>query len=85
MVVSRRTKNKRGRAANKKFMYDAFSPFSIGPRGCAGKAMAYLEMGLVLVKTFWYLNFERPSGKLDAVGEGYAGNKHGREGNWSFK
>jgi hypothetical protein len=32
-----------------------------------------------LAKTFWYLEFESPtSGKLDSVGEGYAGNKNGR-------
>jgi cytochrome P450 len=64
--------------AQKKVMHDAFSPFSTGPRGCAGKAMAYLEMSLVLAKTFWYLDFERPSGKLDRVGEGDPRNTNGR-------
>lgn len=37
---------------------EALSPFSFGPRGCAGKAMAYLETSLVLAKTLWYFDFE---------------------------
>jgi cytochrome P450 len=38
--------------------HDALAPFSIGSRGCAGKAMAYLETSLVLAKTLWYFDFE---------------------------
>ncbi|KAF2963726.1 hypothetical protein GQX73_g9841 [Xylaria multiplex] len=41
-----------------KTMGDAFMPFSTGPRGCAGKAMAYLELSLVVAKTLWYFDFE---------------------------
>ncbi|KAJ8132386.1 hypothetical protein O1611_g1238 [Lasiodiplodia mahajangana] len=37
---------------------NAFIPFSVGPRGCAGKAMAYLEASLVTAKTLWYFDFE---------------------------
>ncbi|KAI0381178.1 cytochrome P450 [Hypomontagnella monticulosa] len=36
---------------------DAFAPFSLGPRGCAGKAMAYLEISLVVAKIMWYFDF----------------------------
>ncbi|KAK5625853.1 hypothetical protein RRF57_001569 [Xylaria bambusicola] len=43
---------------NSKTMSDAFMPFSTGPRGCAGKAMAYLELSLVVAKTLWYFDFE---------------------------
>lgn len=43
----------------------AFIPFSIGPRGCIGKAMAYLEASLVVAKTMWYYDFERIPGPLD--------------------
>jgi hypothetical protein len=52
-------------------MHDAFTPFSIGSRGCGGKAMAYQEASLTLAKTLWYLDFERPgnSNKADSVGE----------------
>lgn len=42
----------------KKIMREAFNPFSMGPRGCAGKSMAYLEASLVLAKTLWYFDFE---------------------------
>lgn len=64
----------------RKIMYDAFTPFSSGPRGCAGKAMAYLEASLTIVKTFWYLDFERPTNnrKVDQVGEGVEGKTDGR-------
>jgi cytochrome P450 len=48
-------------AEKKKLMNYAFSPFSIGARACAGKAMAYLEPSLVLSKTLWYFDFERAS------------------------
>lgn len=57
---------------------DAFSPFLIGSRGCAGKAMAYLEASLVLAKTFWYFDFEMPKGDAAKVGAGKKGNKSGR-------
>ncbi|KAK8013125.1 cytochrome P450 [Apiospora marii] len=39
-------------------MADAFTPFLMGPRGCAGKTMAYMEVGLVIAKTLWYFDFE---------------------------
>lgn len=32
-------------------MHSVFVPFSVGPRACAGKSMAYLEMSLVVAKT----------------------------------
>lgn len=37
---------------------DALAAFSIGPRGCAGKGMAYLETSLVVAMTLWYFDFE---------------------------
>ena len=60
-------------------MRDAFAPFSIGPRGCAGKAMAYLETSLVLAKTMWYFDFETSPGQLGVIGAGKAGAEEGRE------
>jgi cytochrome P450 len=60
--------------AQRKLMRDAFTPFSIGSRGCGGKAMAYLEASLTLAKTLWYLDFQRPeSSKLDSFGQGSSG------------
>lgn len=54
----------------KKLMRDAFAPFSTGSRGCAGKAMAYLQTNLVLAKTLWYFDFEAASGQLGEIGAG---------------
>ena len=63
-----------GDEAQKKRMYDAFTPFSVGARGCGGKAMAYAETSLVLAKTLWYLDFGRPdTARLDHVGESMSG------------
>ncbi|KAI0537479.1 benzoate 4-monooxygenase cytochrome P450 [Xylaria digitata] len=39
----------------------AFTPFSHGSRGCAGKALAYAEVSLAMARTLWYFNFEFPS------------------------
>ncbi|KAI1084876.1 cytochrome P450 [Whalleya microplaca] len=49
-----------------KTMRDAFAPFSLGPRGCAGKAMEYLEISLVVAKIMWYFDFR-------SVGSEHAG------------
>ncbi|KAG5926956.1 hypothetical protein E4U42_002775 [Claviceps africana] len=51
-------------------MRSAFCPFSLGTRGCAGKAVAYLEMSLVVAKTLWYFDFHRAPGKIGEVGAG---------------
>ncbi|KAF2691331.1 cytochrome P450 monooxygenase-like protein [Lentithecium fluviatile CBS 122367] len=58
---------------------EAFVAFGFGPRGCAGKVLAYMEASLTLAKTTWYFDFERPkSSKLDNIGGGTAGNTKGR-------
>ncbi|KAI1772795.1 cytochrome P450 [Hypoxylon cercidicola] len=58
---------------------DAFVPFSVGTRGCAGKAMAYLEASIVLAKTLWYFDIDIAPGELGKLGAGHAGNPAGRE------
>ncbi|KAI1127878.1 cytochrome P450 [Nemania abortiva] len=60
-------------------MNSAFLPFSLGPRGCAGKSMAYLEIGLMLAKTIWLFDFEIAPGGLGTVGEGVPGSSGERE------
>ncbi|KAF4627990.1 hypothetical protein G7Y89_g10160 [Cudoniella acicularis] len=69
----------------KKVMRDALAPFSIGPRGCAGKAMAYLESSLVLAKTLWFFDFEVAEGELGKVGAGKVGLGEGRERRGEFQ
>ena len=59
-------------------MHEAFTAFSIGYRGCAGKSMAYLETSLVIAKTLWYFDFKLAPGDLARVGGGVAGRKDGR-------
>ncbi|KAI0016102.1 cytochrome P450 [Xylariomycetidae sp. FL0641] len=61
-----------------KRMHAAFNPFSLGPRGCAGKPMAYLEVSLVISKTFWHFDFEVAPGQAGTVGGGVEGRKDGR-------
>ncbi|KAI1387218.1 cytochrome P450 [Hypoxylon trugodes] len=52
----------------RKQAHNAFAAFSLGSRGCAGKAMAYLESSLVVAKTLWYFDFESAPGSLGKVG-----------------
>ncbi|KAI0451239.1 cytochrome P450 [Xylaria acuta] len=54
--------------AAKKAMSDAFAPFLVGSRSCAGKAMAYLEVSLTLAKTLWYIDFEAAAGDSGNLG-----------------
>lgn len=60
-------------------MHSAFAPFSVGPRACAGKTMAYLEASLVVAKTLWFLDFEPAPGKSGELGAGAPGKAAGRE------
>ncbi|RYP42527.1 hypothetical protein DL767_000215 [Monosporascus sp. MG133] len=45
----------------------AFAVFSTGARGCPGKAVAYLEISLVIAKTLWYFDFEPVKGSSDDI------------------
>jgi hypothetical protein len=67
-----------GDEAEKHRMKDAFAPFQIGYRGCAGKPMAYLEASLVIAKLLWYFDFESAPGEAGQIGGGKAGDKTGR-------
>jgi cytochrome P450 len=60
-------------------MRDAFAPFSMGPRGCAGKAMAYLETSLTIAKTLWRLDFRVATEKSGGFESGRLGFERGRE------
>ncbi|KAI3390366.1 hypothetical protein diail_9940 [Diaporthe ilicicola] len=61
--------------AQLRLMNSAFCAFSVGPRGCAGKAMAYLEASLVVAKTIWAFDFRPAPG-----GKSGGGAPHKREG-----
>lgn len=47
----------------------AFCPFSIGPRGCIGKGLAYVEMTTTLARTIFLYDMRRAVGVVDP-GEG---------------
>ncbi|KAI1322518.1 cytochrome P450 [Xylariaceae sp. FL0255] len=64
-------------------MNNAFTPFSVGYRGCAGKAMAYLESSLVVAKTLWYFDFSKVPG--DTTGAGSPGRSDGRDHQEEFQ
>lgn len=59
-------------------MKEAFAPFQIGYRGCAGKPMAYLEASLVIAKLFWYFDFQSAPGEAGQIGGGKVGDETGR-------
>ncbi|KAI1159191.1 cytochrome P450 [Nemania serpens] len=64
--------------ATRKIMSDAFAPFSVGSRSCAGKPMAYLEVSLTLAKTLWYFDFEMATGESGNLGGGALTRSGGR-------
>ncbi|MCJ1398864.1 hypothetical protein MMC11_002065 [Xylographa trunciseda] len=47
----------------------AFSAFSIGPRGCLGKGVAYMEMFVVRARMMWLFDIRLAEGST--LGEGY--------------
>ncbi|KAI1809066.1 cytochrome P450 [Poronia punctata] len=62
----------------KKNVEQAFVPFLQGTRSCAGKAMAYYEISLVVAKMLWYFDIESAPGKAGELGEGIPGRRDGR-------
>ncbi|KAB5542502.1 cytochrome P450-like protein [Coniochaeta sp. 2T2.1] len=56
----------------------AFCPFSIGPRGCIGKGLAYLEMTTTLARVLFLYDLRRAVGVADP-GEGKADSEWGRD------
>ncbi|KAI0006643.1 cytochrome P450 [Xylariaceae sp. FL0662B] len=59
--------------ATRATMRRALAPFALGDRGCAGKAMAYLEASLAVAKTLWYFDFRTVEGPAGRVGGGTPG------------
>ncbi|KAI1488496.1 cytochrome P450 [Biscogniauxia mediterranea] len=53
----------------KKTVKNAFAPFSLGSRGCLGRALAYQEANLIAAKIIWHLDFERPKSTISESDE----------------
>jgi len=49
--------------------YSAFAPFSIGPRSCVGRVLAYAEISLVLARVIWQFEMRLQPG-WKQTGEG---------------
>lgn len=47
---------------------EAFCPFSVGPRGCVGKGMAYLELSVALARVVWLFDLRLARGGGGEVG-----------------
>lgn len=56
----------------------AFCPFSVGPRGCIGKGLAYVEMTNTLARTMFLYDMRKAVGVVDP-GEGRPENEWGRQ------
>lgn len=57
----------------------AFCPFSVGPRGCIGKGLAYAEMSTTLARMLWLYDLRRAKDVLDPAEGGKPGAERGRE------
>jgi len=55
----------------------AFCPFSVGPRGCIGKGLAYVELMATLVRTLFLYDMRLAPGQK--LGEGTPGAELGRQ------
>ncbi|KAL0468554.1 cytochrome P450 [Neurospora intermedia] len=56
----------------------AFCPFSIGPRGCIGKGLAYIEMSITLARVLFLYDLRRAVGVEDPAEGGKTGAEYGR-------
>lgn len=56
----------------------AFCPFSVGPRGCIGKGLAYVEMSITLARMLWLYDVRQALGVADPA-EGREGAEWGRD------
>jgi len=56
----------------------AFCPFSIGPRGCIGKGLAYIEMSITLARVLFLYDLRRAVGVEDPAEGGKPGAEWGR-------
>ncbi|KAF2728928.1 cytochrome P450 [Polyplosphaeria fusca] len=53
------------RSSKGKDILEASQPFSLGPRGCLGQNLAWMEMNTILCKVFWKLDLELVNTDMD--------------------
>ncbi|MCJ1251964.1 hypothetical protein MMC30_009202 [Trapelia coarctata] len=66
-----------------KLAQSAFCAFSIGPRGCVGKGMAYMEMSIILARVLWLYDVRLQAGSV--LGEGNESFAEGRRRRGEFQ
>ncbi|KAK2597729.1 hypothetical protein N8I77_012494 [Diaporthe amygdali] len=59
-------------------MRQASAAFALGDTACVGESMADQEISLLVTKTIWYFDFQRPPGKAGELGDGRSGRTNGR-------
>lgn len=57
--------------------HSAFCPFSVGPRGCIGKGLAYIEMSTTIARLLYLYDLRKSAGPDPA--EGSPDNEWGRQ------
>ena len=61
------------------WQYAAYTPFSLGPRGCPGRMLALMEIALVIARTLWELDLRvAPDLQNGRLGGGVSGLTGGR-------
>lgn len=63
----------------------AFCPFSLGPRGCVGKGMAYKELGVILARLIYIFDMRIAPGTTAGEGNPFLGEKSLRHRKQEFQ
>ncbi|MCJ1250804.1 hypothetical protein MMC30_008032 [Trapelia coarctata] len=51
----------------------AWNPFLLGPRGCVGRGLAWMELAVTMAWVIWRFDFRMTKGSLGRIGEGKEG------------
>lgn len=63
--------------------HSAFCPFSVGPRGCIGKGLAYIEMSTTIARLLFLYDLRKAPGP--DPGEGNPSLEWGRQRSWEYQ
>ncbi|KAH8812508.1 cytochrome protein [Xylogone sp. PMI_703] len=63
----------------------AFTPFSVGPRSCIGKALAIAEVMFLMATILVAFDFQKPEGPESSIGEGSVDAPYGRHRKREFQ
>lgn len=66
-------------------LYMAYNPFSLGPRGCAGRSIAFAEIAIFTAQVLLEFDFRSPSGTAGSVGCGGPEKQAGRRNPMEFQ